>query len=182
MSNLPSRKKSQAGVTLIELLIVMMIICVLVLVGWRWWRRPLVLANEKATVADLRSLHTGAVAYYVRGRFFPPQPICLAVMAPCGSQPPGCPCYPEGDPFIDPALGSTGPANPRFGYVREWFPGPPLTTGNSSFCYQATPEVLTQTGTRSFGVDASGVIGVADGAVACCAGGTLNTAACPALR
>ncbi len=177
-------KKSQAGFSLLELLLVLLIMLILALLGLRYWRRPMILANETAAVSDLRTIHTGAIAYYVKGRFFPPDPICMAVMLPCGSQPPGCPCYPEGDPFIDPTLGdSTGPTHPRGGYVRQWIPGPALAVGNSGFCYQAMPEVYTQTGSRSFGVDASGLIGAADGNVACCdSTGVVNKLACPAMR
>lgn len=178
------KDKRNAGFTIIELCIVMLIIWILFMLGWRFWRRPMIQANETVAVSDLRSMHQGALGYYIGGRFFPPLPICLAVVLPCGSQPPGCPCVPEGEPFVDPALAEAiGPTTPRAGYVRQWIPGPALATGNAGFCYEAAPEVLGQTGARSFGIDASGRLGVANGQVACCAGdGTLNTTACPAMR
>ncbi len=169
----------QRGFTLIELLIVIAIIGVLVAVALPSFVRSRMLANEAAVKSELREMYSAQTAIHVdKGAYF--APVCLAVMAPCGSQPPGCPCI--GDtPYLSPALAfALGPDKPRAGYVRQFTPAPAPgpNPGVPGFCYQARPTVFGQTGTRSFGIDARGFIGMSESAVDCCGAGFLVNPLC----
>jgi len=55
-----------------------------------------------------------------------------------------------------------------------------VPTGGSVdiFCYQGKPASANQTGVRSFGADASGVVGASAASASCCAAGVLSTTTC----
>ncbi len=169
-------RKCDGGFTLIELLIVVSILSMLAILGISNLRRAKMTANEAVAKSELRSVQSSAEHYRLELGAFPRDLICLAVYAPCGPLPPGCPCLPV--EFMDETLADLR----RSGYLRTWAPGNPLPVGSDSFCMQAVPETLNLTGTRSFGIDARGRLGAAEGTVACCANGQLDMQACPLLR
>ncbi len=170
-------KQRVEGFTLLELLIVVSILSLLAIIGIPSMRRAKMSANEALTKSELRSVQQAAEHYRLELGAFPRALVCLAVYAPCGQLPPGCPCLDV--EFMDETLADSV----RAGYVRTWVPGNPLPVGSDGFCLQAVPQTLNLTGTRSYGLDARGRLGAADGAVACCAsGGQLDLQACPLLR
>jgi prepilin-type N-terminal cleavage/methylation domain-containing protein len=169
--------KRPSGFTLIELLVVVSILSLLALLGLPSLVRARISANEAVQRTELRSVQQASLHYQYEVGAFPRDLVCLAVYAPCGPLPPGCPCLSV--EFIDETLAD----GRRAGYLRTWVPGQALPVGTDAFCLQAVPETLNVTGTRSFGIDARGRMGAADGAISCCAaGGRLDTSACPLVR
>jgi prepilin-type N-terminal cleavage/methylation domain-containing protein len=140
------------GFTLIELLIVVAIIGIIAAIAIPSLLRARIAANEAAAIGDVRTVVTAEHSYAASNGSFYGQMSCLGT-------PPGCGFSAQTTPFVDSQLAAI---TTKQGYVRSFLAGPvgagAPDAGLVTFVYFATPSGVSQTGTRGFGGDNSGVI------------------------
>ena len=124
------------GFTLVEIMIVVAIIALLAAIAIPNLLRARHNANEAAAVASLRTISTTEESY--RAAQNPPTYGTLAQLS--GANP----------AYIDATLG----AGAKQGYNFAMTAGPTANT----YTVTATPQVATQTGTRTFRVDQTGLV------------------------
>jgi prepilin-type N-terminal cleavage/methylation domain-containing protein len=153
-----TKKKSDAGFSLIELLIVVAIILIIAAIAIPNLLRSRMAANEASAVGSIRTMNTAAISYNsTYGDGFPPN---ITVIGTTGTAAVSC----NNAELIDSVL----TAGTKSGYTFKILPGAVAVAAAPVGCaapgnvdgYAAigTPVTVGTTGQRSFCSDASGVI------------------------
>lgn len=140
----------ERGLTLVELLVVVMILAIIAAIGIPALLRARISANESATVGDIHSVIAAEATYHTATGVYA---TLNCLMAPSLA---GCiPSYPATAPnFLD---SNTASLLPKAGYRRS-FEGRPAVGGLDCYVFHGFPATPNITGVRSFAADCSGRI------------------------
>lgn len=140
----------ERGLTMVELLVVVVVIGIIAAIGIPALLRARISANESATIGDIRSVVAAEATYHTATGVYG---TLNCLMAPSQA---GCiPSYPSNAPnFLD---RSTASMLPKAGYNRS-FEGRPVPGGLDCYTFHGFPSTPNITGVRSFAADCSGRI------------------------
>ena len=161
---------TQAGFTLVEIMIVVAIIALLAAIAIPNVLRGRTSANESASIGNLRALVSSVEMYRSVNNVYPAQANWAADMYPAG----GVPAF--GPPAFNIAM--AGQTVQGYNYTYNSIPagcvdGPPGTC--TQYSLLAVPQALNQTGTRSFWVNEAGTTRHCVGTGTIANGGAWNT-------